>query len=144
MKKPALLLIMLFCTASICFSAGNIASENQVIMESDWIPTEAQTEAALIHTLNFLTNIKANTENQYLIDSAEEILNEITEYRVQFKGILKQGRTIIYCNFFHISDRDLDWQEVFVTGLDGGYLYWQIEYDLESEQCINFSVNGGA
>jgi hypothetical protein len=144
MKKLGLLLIFLFWPALICFAAGPIALDNQVILESDWTPTGEQTDAALIHVINYLTNIKANTDNEYLIDSADNILKEISEYRVQLKGIYKLNKTVIYCNFFHISDQNQDWLKTFVHVLDGGYLYWQIEYDLESGKCSDFAVNGAA
>jgi hypothetical protein len=37
-----------------------------------------------------------------------------------------------------------DWERVPVYVLDGGKDFWQIEYDLLKDECINFYVHGEA
>ena len=50
----------------------------------------------------------------------------------------------IYCNFFEPTEDEADWEENFVFVFDGGDMYFQLEYDVESSRCSNFAVNGEA
>ena len=79
---------------------------------------------------------------------ALEILTHRSEYRVQFYGMRRNGRKIIYCNFFPVKsphgeagaypDVTKDLLEV----SDGGASYWHIDYDPSSDRCTNFMPNG--
>jgi len=139
--------MILFLRVLSVYALDGIALENQVIMESEWMPTKVQTQAALVHVFNYITNIKANTDNLHLIDSSEDILKNINNYRVQLKGIIKDNKQIIYCNFFPVNSISLEfvnWKENLIYVYAGGFWFWQIEYDLQSERCFNFAVNGDA
>ncbi|MBN1997142.1 hypothetical protein JW935_06290 [candidate division KSB1 bacterium] len=143
----SIILILTVCIliGHFFYSQGSIAKKNQVILKSEWAPNCKHTENALIQITGFLNNIKKNTDDEYLLESAKNILREIDQYRVQFDGIIRNGQKIIFCNFFYKDDDwDIDWQETLVEVLDGGYWYWQIEYDVETGKCINFTVNGVA
>jgi hypothetical protein len=136
---------------SFVFAQEIILKENQVILKTEWAPVEEQTDRALTTIVEYLNNIGENTDQVYLINSAKKILAEINQYCVQFTGINKDGKKIIHCNFFHIEDHwkhgspgHPNWKESLVMVLDGGYWYWQIEYDIETKKCFNFRVNGEA
>ena len=144
MKKIILILIVCILIGSICYAEESISKENQVILSSEWEPNEEQTKNVLVQILEFLNNIEENTDYEYYISSTKRILEEIDQYRVQFKGVVKDGKKILHCNFFHISDMHLNWKEVPAIVRDGGYWYWQIDYDIEEGKCISFYINGEA
>ena len=54
------------------------------------------------------------------------------------------GGKRIGCNLF-LSDHSFsDWERVPVYMIDGGEYFWQIEYDLRDDECLNFYVHGEA
>ena len=72
------------------------------------------------------------------------ILDNLEDYLRQYVGIVVDGEKRIGCNFF-LSDRSFpDWERRPVFVLDGGHYFWQIEYDLLGDECINFYVHGEA
>ncbi len=154
MRKLILLLLIIMVSNISCSNKShitkeNIINENWAILDSEWQPNEEQVKIAMEEIKKFLRNIENNSDNGYFIVSAEKILNEFPQYRVQFQGNIKNGKKVIYCNFFHIQESgneyyDSRWQENLIEVFDGGYWYWQIEYDIETGKCINFSVNGEA
>lgn len=73
----------------------------------------------------------------------------LSDYRRQYVGLLVKGSERIYLNAFRNTvagyGDDFDyWQEEFVSILDGGTRFWQIEYDVQTKQFLNFSANGDA
>ncbi len=152
MRKLILLLLIIMVSNISCSNKSHITKENTinenwVILDSKWQPNEEQVKIAMEEIKKFLRNIENNSDNGYFIVSAEKILNEFPQYRVQFQGNIKNGKKVIYCNFFHTEESgneyyDSRWQENLIGVLDGGYWYWQIEYDIETGKCINFRVNG--
>jgi hypothetical protein len=80
----------------------------------------------------------------YHRESAAFIVANLEQYRHQYLGIVVDGAKRIWCNSF-FSDRSFpDWERVPVCVLDGGRYFWQIEYDLSKDECINFYVHGEA
>ena len=70
------------------------------------------------------------------------ILENLGEYRRQYVGILVDGEKRIWCNAFYSDTSYLDWERDPVDVDGGGRNYWQIEYVLPSDECINFNVHG--
>ena len=103
-----------------------------------WTPTKSDITAAM-------PRIK-----EFLVKQAPTIANKLQKYRCQYFGIVVEGKKIIYCNFFYRDGffqrggHDKAWQTKPVFVFDGGDWYFQLEYDTESKQCINFQVNGEA
>ena len=79
---------------------------------------------------------------KYIEKSNKIIYNNINNYRCQFFGIIVNEKKRIYCNFFWITDFYKDWQTKPVIVDDGGNHYFQLEYDVKTGKCLNFSVNG--
>jgi hypothetical protein len=72
------------------------------------------------------------------------ILNNLEEYQRQYVGILVDGEKRIGCNLFLSDHSFADWERVPVFLIDGGKYFWQIEYDLPKDECINFYIHGEA
>jgi hypothetical protein len=97
-----------------------------------WTPTDADVAEAAAH-------IKA-----FLAKQSPSLASQLSEYRCQYFGITVDGKRRLYCNFFRRGDWDDGWETEPVIVFDGGDDFFQLEYDLESRQCLNFQVNGEA
>jgi len=80
----------------------------------------------------------------YLQEEAPSIASRLQQYRCQYFGIIAEGKKRMYCNFFQHGDWDKSWESEPVFVLDGGDLFFQLEYDVELRQCLNLMVNGEA
>ena len=137
------ILLFLACRNNQSF----IPKENQaVIADSDystdpdkyWIPNARQTDKALDAVFLYLQNSK---------DSNAEVLNILKnrdKFRVQFVGIIRNNNNkIIFCNFFPIdnNDKNESWEKYYQLTKDGGFWFWNIEYDLKENKCANIVIN---
>jgi hypothetical protein len=77
-------------------------------------------------------------------ENAPYILENLEEYRRQYVGIVVDGEKRIWINSFFSDDSYPDWTRSPVYVLDGGNHFWQIEYILLKDECINFYVHGEA
>ena len=146
----ALSCLILITMAEGVFADNIISKNDQIILTTrnqesgpkvEWIPSEEQTSIALNAIHDFLRDKKySGTQNE----QREIILNQISNYRIQFIGILINGRKIIHCNFFPKQDRFEYAKDEYVFVFDGGTSYWRIDYDIENNMCLNFEVNGDA
>lgn len=110
-----------------------------------WRPTKKDTDLALIRIYKFLMNAKNN--GTLAIGKKSEIRKIVSikdKYNVQFIGIIRGGVKYIYCNFFPVKNMNhiQRWKEHHIIVLDGGYWYWNIEYNLEADKCENMRING--
>jgi len=98
--------------------------------------------------LNAYSALFPNQE-KFTREQIEDVRGRLSEYRRQYVGLLVKGSKRIYLNAFpntvagYRDDFDY-WQEEFVSILDGGTRFWQIEYDVQTKQFLNFSANGDA
>lgn len=81
---------------------------------------------------------------EYIKIKDKEIYNNINRYRCQYFGIIIKGKKRIYCNFIWHQNYNVDWRTNPIIVKDGGKHYFQIEYDVDSNTCIKFSINGEA
>jgi len=70
------------------------------------------------------------------------ILENLGTYRRQYVGIVVDAEKRIWCNSFFSDDSFPNWQRVPVDVDGGGNHFWQIEYNLLKDECINFHVHG--
>jgi len=80
----------------------------------------------------------------FLKSEAPAIAARLTRYRCQYFGIIVEGKKRIYCNFFHRDGGIANWKSEPLFVLDGGDRFFQLEYDLESEKCLDLRINGEA
>ncbi len=126
----------------------DIAEANSVILPSGrWTPSVDEARKALSAIQSFLeTTISTNDRNKSEI---KKILDHSKEYRVQFIGVIHDEKRLILCNFFPARrNKEKDgfeyWKRQEVSVDDGGFWYWQIEYDTSTGKCVNFASNGEA
>jgi len=102
-------------------------------MELDyWTLIESDIAEAAPHIKAFLTK------------QSPFIASPLSKYRCQYFGIIVDGKKRLYCNYFRRGEWDRDWKTDPVIVMDGGNYFFQLEYDVESKQCLNFVVNGVA
>ncbi len=143
-KKYCILVIIIFLTLCL-FSCGCGIRQKQIIgvvlpitnghyvhgrAVGDWMPTEEQLRKAQPIILD------------YIKQSDERIFHRLNKYRCQYFGIRVNCHKRIYCNFFWLTvDTKKYWQTKQVFVLGGGSRYFQLEYDIETEKCLNFLIN---
>jgi len=71
------------------------------------------------------------------------VWERLDEYQRQYVGLEREGRLIIYGNYF-CNSGGVDWQQKLVVVIDGGECFFQVEYDVESGFFIKLLVNGEA
>ena len=132
------------CTGSTL----DIPQQGRVILSSgNWTPTAAQTESAYRCVQAFLE--KPIVRDRWYLGEIAHIRTNKNKFRVQFIGENRDGQKVILCNFFpaHRSD-DREafeyWKRQKVEVMDGGFWFWQIEYDPETDRCSQFRSNGYA
>ncbi len=112
--------------------AGDIPYSRDGKTEGNWVPTAEMIAGAEPIVL------------EYIEAKSAEIFAKLDRYQCQYVGIVVAGKKRIYCNFFEPTEDEADWEENFVFVFDGGDMYFQLEYDVESSRCSNFAVNGEA
>lgn len=70
------------------------------------------------------------------------IPRDLSAYRFQCIGARVDGRRHIIFNFFPDNPRFPYWQKLPVSVDDGGDWYFQIDFDVESQQSVQFWING--
>lgn len=147
-------LILLF--PAICLSDSIISDENQIILNSSeintWVPNKKETQKALTKIYLFLSNPDKHisvtnvwtTDTEYLIKEIQKINKNIDSFRVQFVGMTKNGKNIIYCNFFPINENIDYWKKELVSVADGGFWFWQVEFSPDENKIVWFQSNGYA
>ena len=71
------------------------------------------------------------------------VWERLDEYQRQYIGVEREGRPIIYGNYF-CNSGGVDWRQKLVFVIDGGECFFQVEYDVESGLFIKLQVNGEA
>ena len=126
-----------------------LSKENQTILrveQEDWDITENDTQKAMTAIVDFLLHPE-DYENPIIADTIDfkievkKILDNFENYKVQFWPRIENGMKIIYCNFFHFSNCP-EWKTRPVIVSDGGYYFWKIQYNVDTNKCFNFLVNG--
>ncbi len=80
----------------------------------------------------------------FLKNAEKNIYQIIEQYRCQYFGIIVNGKKRIYCNFFRIEKYEEKWRTKPLIVVDGGSNFFQLEYDIETDKCLNFTINGVA
>jgi hypothetical protein len=135
----------------ICARAGvevEIPSTNQVVLKSGaWTPSPEQPQKALVSIQSFFNH--PDTTNGWKNTEMNRIRANMKNYRVQFVGVVRHGKKVIWCNFFPAvnsggKDEFQDWRRNEVSVDDGGFWFWQIYYDPNTDKCSEFASNGYA
>jgi len=142
MKRFMFLFILLTCT--FCYSEGFIKDENIAVLDSCYseecfLPTRVEVVKSLSACEKYLY---LNKEND---DEIQKILNHKDDYCVQIVGIIKSNERVLFLNFL---DKEFQKDESFYKNIifieDGGFYFWNIEYNTGKDECTSISINGEA
>ena len=110
-----------------------------------WEPTIDDISRAEKCLRQFLVSAENDTQlDAYQKENAAFILKNLEEYRRQYVGIVVDGEKRIWCNSFFFKESFSEWKRLPVDVDDGGRSFWQIEYVVLKDECINFYVHGEA
>jgi hypothetical protein len=141
--KPILILLFAMLALEGRLIAGldtDIPQTNRAILGSGrWTPLPEDTQKALVAVQAFLAN--PGSTNNWEKREIWRILQHTKEYRVQFVGVVRDGKRFIWCNFFPSRGNYENWKKDKVDVMDGGFWYWQIDYDPSTDTCLNFYSN---
>jgi hypothetical protein len=147
-----LLASVVFLMALQASALGGIETDippaNRVILTTGaWTPSAEETQKALIAIQSFLE--RPTSGDQRSRDEIKHIIENTKRYRVQFVGLIRQKRIVVWCNFFPTprtgeKDEFENWKHAVIDVNDGWYWFWQIDYDMASGKCMHFWVNGVA
>lgn len=104
---------------------SDISKENRVILSTGrWKPSAEETQKALAAIQSFLE--KPSSTNDWTAGEIKKILGHTKQYRVQFVGVIRYGKRLIWCNFFpaprNAEKDEFDyWKRQKVEVFDGGY-----------------------
>jgi hypothetical protein len=140
--------IVLAFLASTAFAAPlDVPADRRVILTSGkWTPSPAEADAAYRCVQRFVAH--PAIKEKYDVRQIDMIRQHAREYRVQFVGQYRKGKKVIFCNFFPIRSPEEKqdgfdyWKRQLVEVSDGGFWFWQIEYDPQALSCDEFSSNG--
>ena len=156
MKNFLHVIVFILLFPSICLSGAIISDDNQIILKNTenktWVPNKEETQKALTKIYSFLSNPDKylpatevwTTDTEYLKKEIQKINKNIYLFRVQFVGITKNGKRIIYCNFFPNDESNNYWKKELVRVDDGGFWFWQVEFSPDENKIVWFQSNGYA
>ena len=103
-----------------------------------WTPTEqqvAELEKVLAEYVRSISNAHY-----------DRLTLNLSTYKRQYLGITSSGKEVIYVNAFCDAywSRDNTWKTDLVFVLDGGECFFQLTYDPESKEILEFNVSGEA
>jgi hypothetical protein len=78
--------------------------------------------------------------------SSPIIHKNLKKYKRQYFGYINEkGEKILYINsLWKKNEKETKWLQQIIMVSDGGSHYWNIEYNLETEELENLKVNGYA
>lgn len=153
----ARLILLFLLSPTILYAESVIPLSNQAILnnpaDKQLYPTKEEISAALNAIYNFLEKPEKQlksieswtTDKNYLMGEIAQIHKNIRHYKVQFIGIRRHGIKTILCNFFPEDMTDAaDWRDRQIVVNDGGFWFWQVEYDPSKDKIVMFVSNGYA
>jgi len=149
--KRIVLIILVGLGIMLPIHAGEnpIPPEHQAILKGEWTPTKEQTEkalAAVIVLVRQTATQPAGTSpaEKYQVEGAKTFAGKMATYAVQFTGQTRKGQRVIHCSFFPTAEFKYftNWKELSVMVEDGGYGFWQVDYDSETGKCGELQING--
>jgi hypothetical protein len=115
------------------------ARAHQAISDAQWHPGSVIWINPIWGTGDRAAAVNAFKES----GAADSISRDFGSYAVQFIGLVREGKRIIYCNFVRHDQPDLSSR--LITGApDSGASTWHIEYDVQSKKCFNYGDCGRA
>jgi hypothetical protein len=118
-------------------------SSNEIMQQKRFTPTKEEILKAENALKSKLKEVNINLENQY---NSPIIHRNLKKYKRQYFGYINgNGEKVLYINsLWKKNEKETKWLQQIKMVSDGGSYYWNIEYNLETDELINLSVNGKA
>ena len=118
-------------------------SSNEIMQQNRFTPTKEEiikAENALKSKLKFINNLLINQSSSPIIH------RNLKKYKRQYFGYINdKGERILYINsLWSKSYKDNIWLNEIIWISDGGSHYWNIQYNLATNELENLKVNGYA
>lgn len=151
-------IIILFLTSFYYVKAQNVAehfktrqfevaifpeSSYEIMPGKRFTPTKEEIFEAEKALKSKLKEANRNLENQY---NSPIIHRNLKKYKRQYSGYINgNGEKVLYINsLWKKNEEETKWLQQIIMVSDGGSYYWNIEYNLNTDELINLSVNGSA
>ena len=151
-------IIILFLTSFYYVKAQNVAehfktkqfevaifpeSSYEIMQGKRFTPTKEEIFEAEKALKSKLKEANRNLENQY---NSPIIHRNLKKYKRQYFGYINgNGKKVLYINsLWKKNEEETKWLQQIIMVSDGGSYYWNIEYNLNTDELINLSVNGSA
>ena len=120
-----------------------LESSNELMQQNRFTPTKEEiikAENALKSKLKFINNPLMNQSSSPIIHK------NLKKYKRQYFGYINEkGEKILYINsLWKKNEKETKWLQQIIMVSDGGSHYWNIEYNLETDELENLKVNGYA
>ena len=79
--------------------------------------------------------------NAYLEELPPNSLMPLSEYQRQYAGAIIKEHRLLYGNYF-CQTFDVDWHKRPLVVLDGGNCFFQVVYDIQTQDFVSFNING--
>ena len=108
-----------------------------------WEPSTDDIAGAEECIREFLVSLQDNPQlDTYQQENLAFIVENLEDYLRQYLGVVVDGENRVWVNAFLSDNSFPNWERVPVDVDGGGRYYWQIEYDLLNDECINLHVHG--
>jgi hypothetical protein len=108
---------------------------------SIWQPGYGDASRALNAVFKYLFDSRNNDEVPTSIRTdINRILVQWKLFKVQFAGIVVNGKRMIFCNFFDSRMNAKQWKNEEILTDDTDYYSWSIEYDPVNGTCTNLKA----
>jgi len=86
---------------------------------------------------------------QFVSREIKSILEHYSRFRRQYVGVVVSGSKRVFVNCFPGPREDGQdshdyWHRTFVLVSDGGFWYWNVQYDVDTKEFVSFRSNGYA
>jgi hypothetical protein len=118
-------------------------SSDEIMPGKRFTPTKEEIINAENALKSKLKEVNRNFENQYNLPI---IHRNLKKYKRQYFGFINdKGEKILYINsLWKKNEEENKWLQQIIMVSDGGSHYWNIEYNLNTDELMNLSVNGSA
>lgn len=120
--------------------------EGVIVPEHDAGAFEPRAEGYWTPTADDVARLEAGLP-EYLRQAAPErapqLWQRLGEYKRQYAGLIRDGRRLVYANYF-CSTFDDSWRSAPLFVMDGGACFFQLTYDVERDSYQDLMVNGDA
>ncbi len=118
-------------------------SSDEIMPGKRFTPTKEDIFKAENALKSKLKEANRNFENQ---SNSPIIHRNLKKYKRQYFGFINdKGEKILYINsLWKNNEKETKWLQQIIMVSDGGSYYWNIEFNLETDELINLSVNGPA